>query len=79
MRGKQLPKRCLIEDCRRPAAWAFLAVTGAAAERVTVDGGGRVRCCQPHLMLVVGRLQDSFRAMPGGGPARLRAVPLLPG
>jgi hypothetical protein len=79
MRGKQTPKRCTVAGCDRPAAYAFLAVTGPTSERVVDETGARVRACQPDLMGVVGKLQAAMQALPGGGPARLRAVPLSVG
>lgn len=79
MRGKQVPKRCTANGCGRDAAWAFLAVTGDQVARVTDEHGRRVRSCQPCLMGIVGKLRDQMQALPDGGPARLRAVPLTVG
>lgn len=68
--------RCTVEQCRGPASHAFLAVTGDETAKVTFADGRRIRTCQPHFMVVVDRLHKAFAELPGGGPARLRAVPL---
>jgi len=73
------PKPCIVERCRHPAGYAFLAVTGDTAERITTPAGLRVRACRPHLLLVVDQITAAFKQLPGGGPARIRAVPLGPG
>jgi hypothetical protein len=78
MKGRQVPKRCTAAGCGQPAVYAFLAVTGDHADRIVDETGVRVRSCQGCVMGISGKLRDAMQALPGGGPARLRAVPLLP-
>lgn len=77
MKRPQRRPRCTVEECREPASHAFLGVTGDQAVKVTFADGRRIRTCQPHFMLVVDRLHKAFAELPDGGPARLRAVPLV--
>lgn len=79
MRPTKKPALCTVAGCGAGASYAFLAITGEQRDRVVDEQGNRVRACQPHLMGVVGRLQAAMQALPGGGPARLRAVPLTVG
>lgn len=76
MRALQRPRRCIVDRCRRPAGYAFLAVTGDTADRIVTPTGTRVRVCKPHLMVVVDQITAAFKQLPDGGPARIRAVPL---
>lgn len=77
MRAKKTPPPCTVAGCGAPAAHAFLAVTGGQADKVVDTHGKRVRTCRAHFQFVVDRLHEAFAALPGGGPARLRAVPLV--
>lgn len=72
------PKPCIVEGCKGPAAYAFLAVTGDVADRIVTPDGRRIRCCRPHVLLLVDQIKAAFSHLPDGGPARIRAVPLLP-
>ena len=76
MKGRSTPGRCTVAGCGAAAAYAFLAVTGQVAERITDLHGRRVRACKPHFQFVTDRLAGAMQALPGGGPARLRPVPL---
>jgi len=76
MKGKSSPGRCMVAGCGAGAAWAFLAVTGDQVDKVTDEHGKRVKACRGHLRFVVDRLAGAMQALPGGGPARLRPVPL---
>ena len=76
MRPRSVPKRCIVDRCSTPAGYAFLAVTGDVAEKIVTPAGLRVRACRPHLGLVVNQIAAAFSRLPGGGPARVRAVPL---
>lgn len=64
-------KRCHIPDCRTPAAFAFLAITGDHAARLLDHTGRRIRTCHPHMHHIAALV----RALPDP-PDRLRAVPL---
>lgn len=76
MRDRATPKRCHVQRCRQPAAYAFLAVTGDQVEKLTTGDGTRIRACRPHLLTTVDQIKAAFAQLPGGGPARVRAVPL---
>jgi len=76
MRGNSTAARCTVAGCGAAAAWQFLAVTGEQTDRITDQQGRRVRACRGHLRFVVDRLAGAMQALPGGGPARLRPVPL---
>lgn len=62
--------------CGKAAAWAYLAVTGEIAEKITDEAGRRVKACKAHTQFVTDRLIEAMAALPDGGPARLRPVPL---
>ena len=70
---------CTAAGCGKPAAYAFLAVTGEQRDRVVDETGARVYACKGDMMGIAGKLRDAMQALPGGGPARLRAVPLTVG
>jgi len=70
------PKPCFIDRCTNPAGYAFLAGGGEQWDRVTLPDGRRLRACRGHLFTTVDRLTATFAQLPGGGPARIRAVPL---
>jgi hypothetical protein len=69
---------CYVAYCQSPAGFAFLGVTGDQVDRVALPDGSRLRSCQGHLEVTMRNLAATFKTLPGGGPARLRAVPLLP-
>jgi hypothetical protein len=71
-----MAKRCIVDRCRIPARYAFLAVTGDVADRIITPAGLRVRACRPHLLLAVDQITAAFHQLPDGGPARIRAVEL---
>ena len=77
MNGQSDPPACIVERCPGPAAYAFLAVTGEAAEKIVTPAGVRIRSCKPHLLLVVDQITAAFKQLPDGGPARIRTVPLV--
>jgi hypothetical protein len=67
---------CYVGYCRSPASFAFLGVTGDQLDRIVLPDGTRLRACERHLELTMRNLAATFKTLPGGGPARLRAVPL---
>ena len=73
-----MAKRCIVDRCKTPAAYKFLAVPGDTADRIITPAGKRVSACQPHLLLAVDQITAAFAQLPDGGPARIRAVPIPP-
>lgn len=78
MLARAAQPRCMVAGCGAPASHQFLAGAGGDWSKVTDEHGRRVRACRGHFLGVVGRLQEAMAALPGGGPARLRAVELVP-
>jgi hypothetical protein len=74
--GRRTSLPCTWRGCGAGAAYAFLAVSGATTEKIVDGQGRRVRACKPHMGSVVDRLHQLLQALPDGGPARLRTVPL---
>ncbi len=76
-RGARPP--CTVGGCGAPASHVFEAVTGEQVEKIVDERGRRVRACRGHFQLAVDHLSAAMQALPGGGPARLRPVPLVAG
>jgi hypothetical protein len=81
MKSPSRPRPCIVPDCTKGAAYAFLAVNGDQALKLTKPNGGRIRACAAHLDHVVRKcaemVEGSVRAVPLG-VAPVLPMPKLP-